>query len=346
MFSQTIEYLKQLTAIASPTGFTDQIIEYLKNELQSMGYQPKMTNKGGLVVTVPGKDQTCHRFITAHVDTLGAMVRAIKPNGRLKIDLIGGFTYSSIEGENCLIHLTKNHQTISGTILMHQTSVHVYKDAATAKRNQENIEVRLDEKVNTALEVENLGIQVGDFISFDARTVITPTGFVKSRHLDDKVSAAILMNQLRLLAQEKNQLPYTTHFAFSTYEEVGLGMNSSIPVETVEYLAVDMGAMGDDQQTDEYSVSICVKDASGPYHYRLRQHLVNLAQQQQIPYKLDIYPYYGSDASAAMRAGAEVKHALLGAGIESSHAYERTHLDSIQATEQLVAAYLFSPLAD
>lgn len=346
MFPQTIEYLKQLTAIASPTGFTDQIIEYLKNELQSMGYQPKMTNKGGLVVTVPGKNQTCHRFITAHVDTLGAMVRAIKPNGRLKIDLIGGFTYSSIEGENCLVHLTKNNQTISGTILMHQTSVHVYKDAATAKRDQENIEVRLDEKVNTAIEVENLGIQVGDFISFDARTVITPTGFVKSRHLDDKVSAAILMNQLRLLAQEKHQLPYTTHFAFSTYEEVGLGMNSSIPVETVEYLAVDMGAMGDDQQTDEYSVSICVKDASGPYHYRLRQHLVNLAQQQQIPYKLDIYPYYGSDASAAMRAGAEVKHALLGAGIESSHAYERTHLDSIQATEQLVAAYLFSPLAD
>lgn len=346
MFPQTIKYLKQLTAIASPTGFTDQIIEYLKNELQSMGYQPKMTNKGGLVVTVPGKNQTCHRFITAHVDTLGAMVRAIKPNGRLKIDLIGGFTYSSIEGENCLIHLTKNNQTISGTILMHQTSVHVYKDAATAKRDQENIEVRLDEKVNTAIEVENLGVQVGDFISFDARTVITPTGFVKSRHLDDKVSAAILMNQLRLLAQEKHQLPYTTHFAFSTYEEVGLGMNSSIPVETVEYLAVDMGAMGDDQQTDEYSVSICVKDASGPYHYRLRQHLVNLAQQQQIPYKLDIYPYYGSDASAAMRAGAEVKHALLGAGIESSHAYERTHLDSIQATEQLVAAYLFSPLAD
>lgn len=346
MSQPTIEYLKQLTAIASPTGFTDQIIQYLQSELQSMGYVVKKSNKGGLIVTVIGENQTQHRFVTAHVDTLGAMVRAIKPNGRLKIDLIGGFTYSSIEGENCLIHLAENNQTISGTILMHQTSVHVYKDARTAERNQENMEVRLDEKVSTAQEVKDLGIQVGDFISFDARTIVTPNGFVKSRHLDDKVSAAILMNQLRLIKENQLTLPYTTHFAFSTYEEVGLGMNSGIPSETVEYLAVDMGAMGDDQQTDEYSVSICVKDASGPYHYGLRKHLVQLAQAHQIPYQLDIYPYYGSDASAAMRAGAEVKHALLGAGIESSHAYERTHLESIQATEALVKHYLFSPLAD
>ncbi|HFV2780638.1 TPA: peptidase M42, partial [Streptococcus agalactiae] len=139
---------------------------------------------------------------------------------------------------------------------------------------------------------------------------------------------------------------YTTHFYFSAFEELGHGANSSIPNETVEYLAVDMGAMGDDQETDEYTVSICVKDASGPYHYELRQHLVSLAENNNIPYKLDIYPYYGSDASAAMRAGAEVKHALLGAGIESSHSYERTHIDSIQATELLVDAYLKSNMVN
>ena len=138
--------------------------------------------------------------------------------------------------------------------------------------------------------------------------------------------------------------PYTTHFMFSCFEEVGHGANSSIPKETVEYLAVDMGAMGDDQQTDEYTVSICVKDATGPYHYEFRQHLVKLANEKEIPYKLDIYPYYGSDASAAMSAGAEVKHALLGAGIESSHSYERTHLDSVEATQRMVDAYLQSDL--
>lgn len=206
------------------------------------------------------------------------------------------------------------------------------------------MEVRLDEKVTSEKETRDLGIEVGDFISFDARTIVTDTGFIKSRHLDDKVSAAILLNLLRVYKEEGVTLPVTTHFAFSVFEEVGHGANSSIPAQAVEYLAVDMGAMGDDQQTDEYTVSICVKDASGPYHYGFRQHLVTLAKEQNIPYKLDIYPFYGSDASAAMSAGAEVKHGLLGAGIESSHSYERTHVDSVVATERMVDAYLKSDL--
>lgn len=262
------------------------------------------------------------------------------------MDLVGGFVYNAIEGENCIVHVAKNGKEISGTILIHQTSVHVYKDAGTAERNQANMEVRLDEKVRTADETRALGIEVGDFISFDPRVVLTDSGFIKSRHLDDKVSAAILIELLKEYKENNITLPYTTHFYFSAFEEVGHGANSSLPKETVEYLAVDMGAMGDDQTTDEYTVSICVKDASGPYHYDLRQHMVALCLDNNIPYQLDIYPYYGSDASAAMRSGAEVKHALLGAGIESSHSYERTHRDSVEATEKLVDAYLKSQMID
>lgn len=289
--NQTVEYIKELTAIASPTGFTREISNYLVKTLEGFGYQPVRTAKGGVNVTIKG-------------------------------------------------------QKVSGTILIHQTSCHVYKDAGTAERTQDNMEVRLDVKVSNEKETRALGIEVGDFISFDPRTVVTDTGFIKSRHLDDKVSAAILLNLLRIYKKEKIELPVTTHFGFSVFEEVGHGANSNIPAQVVEYLAVDMGAMGDDQQTDEYTVSICVKDASGPYHYDFRQHLVALAKEQDIPFKLDIYPFYGSDASAAMSAGAEVKHALLGAGIESSHSYERTHIDSVVATERMVDAYLRSNLVD
>ncbi|WP_438838971.1 M42 family metallopeptidase [Streptococcus pluranimalium] len=342
----TVDYITTLTNIPSPTGFTKTIMNYIVSELQSFGYEPVRTHKGGVMVSVTGKDDDKHRVVTAHLDTLGAMVRSIKPDGRLKMDLVGGFVYNAIEGENCTIHIAKNGKEISGTILMHQTSVHVYKDAGTAERNQANMEVRLDEKVTTAEETRALGIEVGDFISFDPRVVVTPNGFIKSRHLDDKVSAAILLELLKTYKEEGIELPHTTHFYFSAFEEVGHGANSSLPNQTVEYLAVDMGAMGDDQATDEYTVSICVKDASGPYHYELRQHMVALCEAQNIPYKLDIYPYYGSDASAAVRAGAEVKHALLGAGIESSHSYERTHTDSVEATERLVDAYLKSEMID
>lgn len=343
---KTVSYLKELLAINSPTGYTKNVISYLKNVTQQLGYQPIVTNKGMLIVKVEGKNIEKERVVTAHIDTLGAIVRAIKPDGRLKMDKIGGFPWNMIEGENCTVHISKNNRTVSGTILIHQTSTHVYREAGKIERTQNNMEIRLDEKVFSKADVEKLGLDVGDFISFDPRTIITENGFVKSRFLDDKVSAAILLSLLEKYKKESIRLPYTTYFAFSCFEEVGHGMNSSISNNVVEYLAVDMGAIGDDQQTDEYTVSICVKDASGPYHYDFRQHLVKLAQKNNIDYKLDIYPYYGSDASAAMRAGAEVKHALLGAGIESSHSYERTHIDSIIATEKLVDAYMQSELVE
>lgn len=340
----TLDYILKLTNTPSPTGFTNVIMDYVKAEAERFGYTAVQTPKGGILVSVEGVDTQKHRMVTAHLDTLGAMVRAIKPSGRIKMDLVGGFGYPSIEGENCLIHVAKNGRTYSGTILMHQTSVHVYRDANTAERNQTNMEIRLDEKVHSEDEVRALGIEVGDFISFDPRTIVTESGYIKSRHLDDKVSAAILLHLLKIYKEKGVDLPYTTHFYFSNNEEIGYGANSSIPKEVVEYLAVDMGAMGDDQQTDEYTVSICVKDGSGPYHYGLRQQLVALAEEKEIPYRLDIYPYYASDASAAMRAGVDVRHALLGAGIESSHSYERTHMDSVRATERMVDAYLQSQM--
>lgn len=340
----TIKLVETLTNIPSPTGNTEKIIKYIDTLLTENGYHTKTNRKGSLIVTVPGKDDDNHRFITAHIDTLGAMVRGIKPDGRLKLDLIGGFKFNSIEGEYCTIH-TQSGKELTGTILMHQTSVHVYKDAGTAERNQDNMEVRIDEKTFSKEDTETLGVQVGDFVSFDPRTEITSSGFIKSRHLDDKVSAAILIQFLIGLKENNQELPYTTHFFFSNNEEIGYGGNSNIDEKVVEYLAVDMGAMGDDQQTDEYTVSICVKDGSGPYHLGLRNHFVKLCQENQIDYQLDIYPFYGSDASAAMRAGADVKHGLIGAGIEASHAFERTHNDSIVATEQLVTKYLFSELS-
>ena len=338
-----LELTKELTTIPSPTGFTETIVEFLEKKLTAMGYQSETNRKGSLMVTVPGKNTEEQRFITAHIDTLGAIVRAVKPDGRLKMDLIGGFRYNAIEGEYCTVY-TQEGKEITGTILMHQTSVHVYQDAGTAERNQANMEIRLDEKVTNEEETRALGIEVGDFISFDPRTEITSSGFIKSRHLDDKVSAAILLTFLEKLKTSGTELPYTTCFFFSNNEEIGYGGNSNIDARVVEYVAVDMGAMGDDQQTDEYTVSICVKDGSGPYHLGLRNHFVDLCKTNEIPFKLDIYPFYGSDASAAMRAGADVKHGLIGAGIEASHAYERTHRDSIEATYRLVEKYLFSEM--
>lgn len=339
----TLALLTELVSIPSPSGNTNEVISFVEKFLGELKVETKRNRKGGLIATLEGKDSSRHRMLTAHVDTLGAMVKEIKANGRLRIDLIGGFKFNSIEGEYCQIE-TSSGKRYTGTILMHQTSVHVYKDAGKAERNQENMEIRIDEKVHNAEDIRALGIEVGDFISFDPRVEVTPRGFIKSRHLDDKASVAILLQLIKQLKAEKITLPYTTHFLISNNEEIGYGGNSNITQETVEYLAVDMGAMGDGQSTDEYTVSICVKDSSGPYHYELRKKLVKLAEENKIEYKLDIYPFYGSDASAAIRSGHDIVHGLIGPGIDSSHAFERTHQSSIENTAKLLYHYVQSEL--
>ncbi|CAG9613125.1 Putative aminopeptidase YsdC [Bacillus rhizoplanae] len=341
----TMELIKQLVSIPSPSGNTSTIIRFIEDYVKEWNVETKRNNKGGLMITLKGKDDTKHRLLTAHVDTLGAMVKEIKADGRLQLSMIGGFRWNAVEGEYCEIE-TVSGKTYTGTILIHQTSVHVYKNAGEAKRDEQNIEVRIDERVSSPEEVRELGIEVGDFVSFDPRVQMTDSGYIKSRHLDDKASVAILLQLIKRLQDEKITLPYTTHFLISNNEEIGYGGNSNIPEETVEYLAVDMGALGDGQASDEYTVSICAKDSSGPYHYAMRKHLVELAKANNIEYKVDIYPFYGSDASAAIRAGADVKHGLIGPGIDASHAYERTHESSIAHTEALVYAYVQSDLVE
>ncbi|PLR79566.1 peptidase M42 [Bacillus canaveralius] len=339
----TVQLLKELVSIPSPSGNTYEVISFVEDFLNELGIESRRNRKGGLLATIPGKNTESHRMLTAHVDTLGAIIKEIKPSGRLTLDLIGGFTYNSIEGEYCEIE-TSSGKKYTGTILMHQTSVHVYKDAGKVDRNQANIEVRIDEKVSSADEVRTLGIEVGDFVSFDPRVEVKSSGFIKSRHLDDKASVALLLQLIKEIKTRQIDLPYTTHILISNNEEIGYGGNANITPETVEYLAVDMGAMGDGQQTDEYTVSICVKDASGPYHYQLRKNLVKLAEENNIGYKLDIYPYYGSDASAAIRSGHDIVHGLIGPGIDSSHAYERTHRDSLENTAKLLYHYVLSAM--
>ncbi|GAF12209.1 deblocking aminopeptidase [Bacillus sp. JCM 19046] len=339
----TINVIKDLVHIPSPSGYTKDAMAYLESYLQKVGIKTNVTNKGTLLATIKGKDDSRQRMLTAHVDTLGAIVKEVKKNGRLKIDLIGGFSYHSIEGDYVQIH-KMDGRTVSGTVVMHQSSIHVYKDARTAERNQENMEIRIDEPVQSDLETEKLGIQVGDFVSFSPKFEQTLSGFIKSRHLDDKASVALLLSLLKQLKEDAIQPEHTVHVLFSNNEEIGYGGNANIPEGVVEYVAVDMGAIGDGQQTDEYTASICVKDGSGPYHYGLRKQFVSICEEKNIPYKLDIYPFYASDASAAIKAGHDIVHGLIGPGIEGSHSMERTHVSSLEATYKLLQEYVQAPI--
>ncbi len=338
-----VDQLVKLCNIPSPTGDTEEIVNYLKGEFEALGLTCQKTNKGGLIATMPGKDDERHRVVAGHVDTLGAMVSEIKSNGRLKFTNLGGYTMHSVEGEYVTI-TTASGKTYTGTILSTKASSHVFgQEASKLERIPANMEIRIDEKVHSKEDTENLGIAVGDFVSFNTRTEVTPSGFIKSRHLDDKASVAVLLGVAKYYKENNLQPAATTHFFITNYEEVGHGASYGTPPKTTEFIAVDMGCVGNGLGGNEFSVSICAKDSGGPYDLGIRRRLTRLAEANNIPYAVDIFPFYGSDAGPALRAGNDIRAGLIGPGVDASHAYERTHQEALLATGRLLIAYLDAP---
>ncbi|MDO9087150.1 MAG: M42 family metallopeptidase [Anaerolineaceae bacterium] len=335
-----INFLTGLLNTPSPTGFTDAAIDYTEKALNVFpDVNCSRTRKGGLLVKWSGQHDDHPRALTAHVDTLGAMVKEIKSNGRLKLTKLGGYAWNTVEGEGVTVFISAGNQ-IRGSLLLCKSSSHVYAAATgETKREDDAMEVRLDAVTHNSDNTRTLGVEVGDFVAFDPRVELT-NGFIRSRHLDDKACVANLVTAVKAMHEAGLKPTQTTYLLISNYEEVGHGASTGFPPEVEELVAVDMAAIGDGQNSDEFHVSICVKDSGGPYHHGLSTHLRKLAEQYEIPYKVDIYPYYGSDGEAFWRAGGDVRVALIGPGVDASHNYERTHMDALVATTQWVLAYL------
>ena len=327
--------LKALTSIASPTGFTKNATDYLVKQLEAMGYAPQLSNKGNVSVEIGGEGAPL--VLAAHVDTLGAMVRSIKDNGRLRPTTIGGHQWSTADGENCMV-FTRDGRMYTGVVLNTEPSAHVADEKVEIK--EENMEILLDENVNDKQGVAALGIQTGDIIAMDPRTVITESGYIKSRFLDDKLSTAILLGFAKYVKDEDLKLSRKVYQHITVFEEVGHGACASAPEDVEELLSVDMGCVGEGLECTDRQVSICVKDGHGPYHYDVVKALIQAAKDNHIDYAADVYPYYGSDADAALSAGIDARHGLIGPGVYASHGYERSHKDAVAATLELLKAYL------
>ncbi|MBN2464578.1 M42 family metallopeptidase [candidate division WOR-3 bacterium] len=334
-----VEQVVRLAKTPSLAGHTDEAITCVEQELDRIGVKHRRTGRGALLVTLEGRDTGNQRALTAHVDTLGAMVRELGKDGSLLFTAVGGYALATVEGEYVTVE-TASGKRLRGTILFEEPSAHVSKKVHDTKREFENMRIRLDAEVRTAKDLAKLGIAVGDYVHFDPRCEVTDTGFVKTRHLDDKAGVACLLGALKALSDAKARSRLTTHFLFSTSEEVGFGASAGIPHEVTELVAVDMGAVGKGQESDEYSVCICAKDSTGPFDYALRQRLLKLCRTHKIPHKVDVYPFYGSDAAVAVRAGLDAVTGLIGPGINASHNLERTHRKALAATVRLILAYV------
>jgi len=334
----TINLLEEIINIPSPTGYCGNVMAHIEKIAEEFGCKFEKNKKGNGIIEIEGDNNSYCVGIPVHVDTLGAMVRSINSDGTVKITSIGGNMFQTLDGEYCKIH-TRYGKTYTGTLLSTSPSIHVYKDYKDKERNEENMMVRLDEVVKNKEDVQALKIETGDFISIEPKFTVSPSGFIKTRYLDDKAGTACALSLMELFKRLNKKPKNKVKIVVSTYEEVGHGC-SNIPEDIDELIAIDMGCIGLDLACTEQDVSICPKDSSGPYDYDITSKLIKLAKENDIGHAVDIYPMYGSDVSASLRGGNDIKGGLIGPGVHASHGMERTHIDGIENTIKLIYAYL------
>ncbi|RPI69807.1 MAG: glucanase [Ignavibacteriae bacterium] len=330
----TLHLLEQLIAIDSPTGYTGAACEFIAKTMSDMGFTPRRTAKGAVVVALGDAPKL---GLAAHTDTLGAIVSGIKANGTLAFSLLGSPLLPVFESAYVRIH-TLEGKVYTGTTLLNDPSAHANKKASTAERSTETMHIRIDERVSTKDDVKGLGIRVGDIIAFDPRYQALPNGFIKSHFMDNKAGCYVLFEVARQVKEQGLNVP--VELFFSNYEEVGHGGTTGYAPTLDELLVIDMGVVGEALDGHETLCSICAKDSGGPYDYGFRKTLTELAEGQDIPHAVDIYPFYSSDGTAAWRAGVDVRVALIGPGVAASHGMERAHVDGIRATVDLSMAYI------
>ena len=333
------EQAAELLAIDSPSGYTAKAAQWVKDAFEKLGFDAKITVKGGVLVDLGGENADDALLLEAHVDTLGAMVAGIKGSGRLKLTALGGMRPENGETENVRVY-TRSGKVIEGTCQLGNASIHVNGSYGDTKRSWDTMETVLDEDVNSAADTRALGIEVGDIVCFDPRTRRTASGYLKSRFLDDKLSVGILLGFAKYLRDNDITPARRVYAHLTVYEEVGHGGSGSVPIGVTEAISVDMGCVGDGLQCTERQVSICPKDSGGPYNYEVVGKLINAAKKMGADYAVDVYPHYGSDVEATLRAGYDIRHGLIGAGVYASHGYERSHIDGVYNTLKVLCGYL------
>ena len=332
------EQTAALLAIDSPSGYTEKAAAWVRDAFQALGFPAELTVKGGVLADLGGREGE-GLLLEAHADTLGAMVAQVKGNGRLRLTSLGGMNANNAETENVRVY-TREGTCYEGTLQLCNASIHVNGSYSDVKRGFDTVEVVLDEDVKSGSDTGKLGIQTGDIVCFDPRTRRTASGYLKSRFLDDKLSVGILLGFAKYLKDHAVTLPRHTYVHVTVYEEVGHGGSASVPAGVTEAISVDMGCVGEGLSCTERQVSICAKDSGGPYSYAVVGKLIQAAKDTGADYAVDVYPHYGSDVEATLRAGADLRHGLIGAGVYASHGYERSHIDGVYNTLKVLCGYL------
>lgn len=333
-----LKKLVWLLGIHSPSGYTDPVVRATCGELERLGIDFELTRRGAIRATLPGKSDGPGRAVVAHVDTLGAMVKSLKDNGRVSLTPVG--TWSPRFAEGARVSVFTDDDVYRGQVLPMKASGHTYNDEIdTQPVTWDNLEVRIDERVTCLRDLIDLGVRVGDHIGFDATVETFPNGYIVARHLDDKAGVAAILAAAKQIVEEKIELPVDLHLLFTISEEVGSGASAVLHGEVAELISIDNGTAAPGQASSEYGVTIAMGDSTGPFDFHLTRHLIHLCKANRIQHTRDIFRYYRCDSASAVEAGNDIRTALVAFGVDGSHGYERTNLDSLCCVAELMVAY-------
>ena len=339
------DVLLRLLACPSPSGHTDDVMRLLGSEIDALGMRSQMTRRGSLVADFDGEEGNPDRAVVVHADTVGCMVKELKGNGRLRVVSVGTFSARFAEGATVTILTDDPERRHTGTILPLKASGHTFGDEVdTEPIGWPYVEVRVDEPVFDEQGLRHLGIQVGDFVALEANPRITSSGFVCSRHLDDKAGIAAALGAFKAVIDHGLKPVVSAHLLVTIAEEVGQGASHGLHADVAELVSIDNAVIAPGQASKETGVNVVMQDSSGPFDYHLTRKLLHLADELGVPTQRDVFNFYRSDIASALEAGAETRAALIGFGVDASHGHERTHLDGIRNVAELIAAYLQSEL--
>ncbi|MEJ8566063.1 osmoprotectant NAGGN system M42 family peptidase [Elongatibacter sediminis] len=337
------DFLEALLAIPSPTGYTDQVVRRCCTELDELGVDYELTRRGAIRAVVRGESRDPARAMIGHVDTLGAQVRRLKPNGRAALVPIGH--WSSRFAEGARVTLLTRSGAYRGTILPLKASGHTFgKEVDTQETDWDHVELRIDVEANNGADLAEHGIAIGDYVAIDPRPDMRDNGYINARHLDDKAGVASMFAAIKALLAGDVRLPVDTYFLFSIAEEVGVGASAVLHGEIASLVAIDNGTTAPGQNSSEKGVTIGMADSVGPFDYHLTNKLIDLCIEDRIPFQRDIFRYYRCDSASAIEAGNDIRTALITFGVDASHGYERIHLDALESVARLMVAYARSPV--
>jgi len=339
------DLLARLLDVPSPSGYTDSIVHHMGEELDKLGIDFELTRRGAIRAHMIGEHRKPNRALVAHLDTLGAMVKQLKPTGRLAVAPIGTWSPRFAEGARVTV-FTDTDATYRGTILPLKASGHVYNEQIdTQPVAWENLEVRLDERVLSDRGLFEAGVRVGDYVAIDPQPEFTAGGFLVSRHLDNKAGVSALMAAAKSILDHGAAIPLDTHLLFTLFEEVGTGASTILHQDVAEMVAIDNSTQAPGQNSSEYDVTVAVMDSFGPFDYHLTHQILKLARDHEVAHTRDVFNHYRCDAASAVEAGNDIRTALICFGLDASHGYERTHVDSLVGLAELIGLYMQSPAA-